>query len=169
VVVDWTYKFSVLDIKYVFAASFLPIFHQHMLSSSGLMWGVLFEFLKMLRKSGLDGSSRLSYIFEFTSSSSTCNFVCCWFIFIVFFVLGCSIWCSWAYAGERWEETRLQTQIWYPELRTYPVNNHKKLDFYESYQIHREDADHLMNQDQGPLKSPLFDVILKNNATWIKT
>jgi hypothetical protein len=46
-----------------------------------------------------------------------------------------------------------------------PVNNRRKLDFYESYHIHREDADHLMNQDQGPLKSPLFDVILKNNAT----
>jgi hypothetical protein len=39
------------------------------------------------------------------------------------------------------------------------VNNHRKLDFYESYQIHQEDPDHLMNQDQGSLKSPLFDVI----------
>jgi hypothetical protein len=46
-----------------------------------------------------------------------------------------------------------------------PVNNHRKLDFYESYQIHREDADHLMNQNQGSLKAPHFDVILKNNAT----
>jgi hypothetical protein len=46
-----------------------------------------------------------------------------------------------------------------------PVNNHRKLDFYESYQIHRENPDHFMNQDQRPLKSPLFDVILKNNAT----
>jgi hypothetical protein len=46
-----------------------------------------------------------------------------------------------------------------------PVNIHRTLDFYESYQIHREVADHLMNQDKGPLKSPLFYVILKNNAT----
>jgi hypothetical protein len=46
-----------------------------------------------------------------------------------------------------------------------PVSNQRKLDFYESYQIHREDADHLMIQDQGPLHSPLFDVILKNNTT----
>jgi hypothetical protein len=46
-----------------------------------------------------------------------------------------------------------------------PFNNHRKLDFYDSYQIHREDADHLMNQDQGPLKSSLFDDILKKNAT----
>jgi endonuclease I len=45
------------------------------------------------------------------------------------------------------------------------VNKHRKLEFYESYQIHREDADHLMNLDQGSLKSTLFDVILKNNAT----
>jgi hypothetical protein len=43
-----------------------------------------------------------------------------------------------------------------------PVNNHRKLDFYESYQIHRKDAIRLMNQDQGPLKSPLFEIILKN-------
>jgi hypothetical protein len=32
-----------------------------------------------------------------------------------------------------------------------PVNNHRKLYFNESYQIHRKHADLLMNQDQGPL------------------
>jgi hypothetical protein len=36
VVVDWTFKFLVLDIKFLF------IFHQHKLSYSGLMWVVVF-------------------------------------------------------------------------------------------------------------------------------
>jgi hypothetical protein len=141
VVIDWTYKFKVLDIKIVFVSSFLPIFHQHMLSYSGMMWVVALECSKVLRKSGLD----VLYIWIRITEHLR------------------------AFKNNHPHQSAVAEHMLMKDGKkrgykhTYDiqnleliraVNNHRKLDFYEAYQIHRENANHLMNQDQGPLKSP---------------
>jgi hypothetical protein len=64
-----------------------------------------------------------------------------------------SIRCSWAYVDERWEETRLQTQIWYPELRTYTSSQQPQKTWFLG----------IISNSSGRCRSPLFDVIFKNN------
>jgi hypothetical protein len=58
------------------------------------------------------------------------------------------------------------TNFWllYTFKELNPMSDQRKLDFLESYHIQRNKNRKLMNHDDGPLQSPLIDILIDNQS-----